>query len=536
MIAALVLPPVPLLLLVLVGARLLLPRRGLGWLVILISVVLLWLSACTGAARVLGQLLLQPPPALSFDRVRELRAEVAAKKPLAIVILGAGSEPFAPEYGVSSLQYAVARAAALRPLAGRADRRAGRLQRRHRLRPGRRDRGSARSPPRSPPRSSAGRSAGSRSDSRDTRENAALTMALLKPAGIDHIVLVTHGYHMPRALRAFSEAAGPGIQVEAAPMGLARNLETPALEWLPSSARLSRHAPAAARAARQRCRRLSAAPRHGLARLARARLPAARTGAPIVHDRHDGPLRVLRALYPEGGVCHSVLVHPPGGIVGGDELAIAIDARRRRARARDDAGRDPLLSQRRRDRRRSRCASPPPRRAGSSGCRSRRIAYSGCVASNALRFELAPGAEMIGWDVTALGLPESDRPFEAGRFTQSIELPGRWLERGTIAAGDDAPARLAARLGRPARPGDDVVRRRRRDRATRREALLDAARATARGHALAATARPRRRTVVMVRALAERVEPAMDLLRAVWRAWRPLAWGLPATPPRVWST
>ena len=64
-------------------------------------------------------------------------------------------------------------------------------------------------------------------ESRDTRENATMTMALLKPAGINHVILVTHGYHM---------AAGPGIQVEAAPMGLAKNVETPTLEWLPSSA------------------------------------------------------------------------------------------------------------------------------------------------------------------------------------------------------------------------------------------------------------------------------------------------------------
>ena len=45
---------------------------------------------------------------------------------------------------------------------------------------------------------------------------------------------MTHDYHMARAVRAFTEAAGPGVRIEAAPMGLARRLESPALEWLPS--------------------------------------------------------------------------------------------------------------------------------------------------------------------------------------------------------------------------------------------------------------------------------------------------------------
>ena len=56
-LGALLLPPVPFLFLTLVGARLLLPRRGLGWLLIFISVVMLWLSTCTGAARAVAQLL-----------------------------------------------------------------------------------------------------------------------------------------------------------------------------------------------------------------------------------------------------------------------------------------------------------------------------------------------------------------------------------------------------------------------------------------------------------------------------------------------
>ena len=233
-LGALLLPPVPLLLLVLIGARLLLPRRGLGWLVILVSVALLWLSACTGSARMLSQTLLPLPAALSFDRIRELRAEVTAKKPLAIVVLGAGSEPFAPEYGVSSLQapslerlrYGVWLAGQTgAPIAFSGG-------------TGWKQQGST-----AEARIAAKIAADEfgrpirwiEDDSRDTRENAARTMELLKSAGINHVVLVTHGYHMARALRAFREAAGPAIQIDPAPMGLARGIDAPALEWLPSS-------------------------------------------------------------------------------------------------------------------------------------------------------------------------------------------------------------------------------------------------------------------------------------------------------------
>ena len=72
----------------------------------------------------------------------------------------------------------------------------------------------------------------------------------------------------------------------------------------------------------------------------------------------------------------------------------------------------------------------------------------------------------------------------------------------------------------------------------RSDALLDAARSAAAAHPLAATtgATSPQQGVIVVRALAARVEPAMELLQRIWRAWRPLAWGVAATPPRVWST
>lgn len=265
------------------------------------------------------------------------------------------------------------------------------------------------------------------------------------------------------------------------------------------------------------------------------------TGRTVAHDRHDGPLRVLASLHPEGpAVCHHVLVHPPGGIVGGDVLQIGVDVQ---------AGAHALIT--------TPGATRFYRSAGALAEQSlvarlaadarlewlplETIAYSGTQASNRMRFELHPGAEMIGWDVLALGLPAAGEPFAHGRFEQQIELPGAWLERGVLDTEDPLTQRLlASPLGWDGRTvlatlwfaaGAAMT-------APKREQLLDTARAAVEHHGLAAHAgatSPDARLVVL-RVLAERTEPALSLLHAAWAGWRQTAWHLPACPPRVWRT
>ncbi|MFY9514597.1 MAG: urease accessory protein UreD, partial [Rubrivivax sp.] len=154
----------------------------------------------------------------------------------------------------------------------------------------------------------------------------------------------------------------------------------------------------------------------------------------IAHDRHSGPLRVLQRLYPEGpAICHHVLVHPPGGIVGGDVLEVD---------ARLDSGTHAVITTpgaTRFYRSDGRPALQQARLVLDDGARIEwlpleTIAHSGCLATNRLRLDLAPGAEAMGWDVLALGLTAAGEAYERGCFEQEIQLPGVWLERGSLAA------------------------------------------------------------------------------------------------------
>jgi len=252
---------------------------------------------------------------------------------------------------------------------------------------------------------------------------------------------------------------------------------------------------------------------------------------------HTGPLRVLKSLYPEGeAICHNVIVHPPGGLVGGDVLDI---------RVRVDGDAHALVS------------TPGATRFYESddlqatqrvtldlaaGARLEwlpleALAYPGCRALNQLTATLAPGAELLAWDVTALGLPASDKPFSRGRITQRLELPGRWLEQVHIDASDHrllaSPLGLAGQrcLGSLLFAVGDPLER------ARREHLLEAVRSALQNlppgvQAAATCPNPH---LLLVRALAPVVEPLMNTLQGCWAALRQEAWKLKPVPPRIWG-
>jgi urease accessory protein len=292
----------------------------------------------------------------------------------------------------------------------------------------------------------------------------------------------------------------------------------------------------------------------------------------VALDRHEGPLRVLQRLYPEGdAICHHVLVHPPGGVAGGDSLLLQADLAQGTHAVITTPGATRFY------RSGGRTSLQQSRLRLADGARAEwlpleNLAFSGCEAENRTEVELAPGAEMLGWDVLALGLPASGAAFETGCFTQHLALhlsqaqelqctpptptsdfapepaahPSHrpelhralWLERGRVDAQDhrllDSPLGWGGRrvLGTAWWAAGQPLG------TQRRQALLDAARDCPEGAGLegwtgVTSPLPH---VVVARVLASRVEPAMQWLSAVRATWRRTGWGLDAHPPRIWRT
>jgi urease accessory protein len=252
---------------------------------------------------------------------------------------------------------------------------------------------------------------------------------------------------------------------------------------------------------------------------------------------HQGPLRILQSLYPEGDqICHNVLVHPPGGLVGGDTLDIQVSVAKGAhglvstpgATRFYKSGGYPALQQ---------VVAQVSDGARLEWLPLEAIAYNDCEATNRAIFNLESGAELITWDVTALGLPTSNLSFEQGHFQQHLEISGVWLEKGIIRGNDtrwlNSPLGMAGQkcLASLVFAAGSAIEPKRAEKA------LEAAREVIEAHPLKhqagiTFAHPQ---VIVLRVMSPLVEPTMGLLKQVWATWRHTLWGLPSIPPRIWS-
>jgi urease accessory protein len=259
-------------------------------------------------------------------------------------------------------------------------------------------------------------------------------------------------------------------------------------------------------------------------------------GTQLARSSHEGPLRIQRVLSPEGADCpHIYLLHPPGGVVGGDRLQTQVAL---------GAGAQVLLT------------TPAAQKLyRSQGARaqisnllklgadarlewlpSETLAFSAAQAELTTRVELAPGAAFLGWDITCYGMPARAEAFESGRVRSRFEI---WrddsplaIESFDLAEGQDLLGAAYALRGEPvvanlyAVPSrgsidDGLVER-------VREAIGESARGLCSVSSLT--------DLLVVRALGPNIEGVRAQLIRAWQVLRPILVGRAAVTPRIWAT
>jgi urease accessory protein len=252
-----------------------------------------------------------------------------------------------------------------------------------------------------------------------------------------------------------------------------------------------------------------------------------RAGVTVLAEcRHRGPLVVQRPFYPEAEVCHVYVVHPPGGVVAGDQLALSASVR---------PGAHALVT--------TPAAGKFYRSTASTALLwqdlhvesgtlewlpQENIFYPGASVRQSTSVQLAPGARLFFWEVSCFGLAARQQPFDSGEVSQHLDLriDAKWLlcehqilDREAICApwGLAGKAAVGTLLAYPA--GEPELAQARGVSAaevTLGVTLVDG--------------------VLVCRAIAQRADRLRGAFVDIWRRVRPLMSGRKATLPRVWAT
>jgi urease accessory protein len=252
----------------------------------------------------------------------------------------------------------------------------------------------------------------------------------------------------------------------------------------------------------------------------------------LAERAHVGPLVVQRPLYPEGHeVCHTILVHPPAGIAGGDRLSVDVEVR---------AGAHALLT--------TPGAGKWYRSAGARGGLTQRIVvaaggvcewlpqeslvFDGALGDLVTEVSLSGDACFVGAEMLCFGRTGSGERFTRGELAMRTRIvrDGRplWLERGRVGGGSTLLASDVGLQGEPV-SGSLLVASPQVN-----TELLKAWRELAPTHGTGGvTLLP---GLLVARYLGPACEPGREWFARLWAAVRPAVAGRPAQTPRIWNT
>jgi urease accessory protein len=236
----------------------------------------------------------------------------------------------------------------------------------------------------------------------------------------------------------------------------------------------------------------------------------------------EGPLVVQKPLYPEGDeVCHAIVVHPPGGIAGGDELSLEVKTEGHALLTTPGATKW------------YRSAGPWAKQKllfevdGTLEWLPREtIVFDGALAQLECEIRLGSAARYIGWEIVCLGRTGSGERFSRGKLRIDTRIVREekllWLERGEIEGGG-ALMRSAVGLGGRSVFGTVIAAA-----PAFEPSLVNQCRKIA-----ATTVLP---GLLIARYLGDSTEQAFRQFTDLWGLLRPALTGREAQQPRIWRT
>ena len=246
--------------------------------------------------------------------------------------------------------------------------------------------------------------------------------------------------------------------------------------------------------------------------------------------KHIGPLTIQRPFYPEGDLCHLYLLHPPGGIVGGDQLSIEVNT---------DSNSSSLLTTpgatkvyRTSDHKHSTINQNFIVAEDSSfeWLPMETIVFPGANSQFSSKLLLSGNARVAAWEVYCLGRPAINESFDFGSLNFSLEL---WRDGMPILLDKLMidKTELESVVGLRGFPvfGTFIISK-------TNKKVLETVRTMMIETDSCVTGVTQIEDIIIVRSLAKKTYLVQDLFKKIWQTVRPLVFEREATIPRIWAT
>lgn len=259
----------------------------------------------------------------------------------------------------------------------------------------------------------------------------------------------------------------------------------------------------------------------------------------LTRRAHVGPLRVQRPFIEPSGVCQTYVIHPPGGIVGGDVLDVQVRVQPGARALLTTPGATKFYRSAREHAHQHQHVTVAAN-ASVEWFPQETIVFDEALAHTRTRVDLSAASQCALWEITCLGRPAGGKPFASGLLTQRLEVYDgeRPLLLESLRCAD--AALLHAPWGFRGLPVYGTLLF-----CPASPSLLAAARASVSElwsptseHLFGASqlSYSEQECIIVCRYLGTSAEYCKALFTRVWRALRPHLLGIEAEPPRVWRT